>query len=253
MAAVLPSEMYAQRIQQPLGRSVVAVTDGSGQSVLVSWRKLAQEPENCSYNLYMRARGASDYTKVNSEPILKTNYQAATASIPYGSELAVSMVSPDGAEGDKSAPFLFEQQAWGNVFFDIDFETTLRILQARGKYMQEACEAKPSGMISIMGATPEQLAAICEGSGCTVSNINSDSQQVISGTHEAVAKAAELATAQGIKNVVLQVAGAFHSPFMTPARERLADFVKDITFGVPSVPVLSNATGTFHAQVGDAI
>lgn len=125
MAAVLPSEMYAQRIQQPLGRSVVAVTDGSGQSVLVSWRKLAQEPENCSYNLYMRARGASDYTKVNSEPILKTNYQAATASIPYGSELAVSMVSPDGAEGDKSAPFLFEQQAWGNVFFDIDFETTL--------------------------------------------------------------------------------------------------------------------------------
>ena len=87
----------------------------------------------------------------------------------------------------------------------LDFETTLRILQARGKYMQEACEAKPSGMISIMGATPEQLTAICEGSGCTVSNINSDSQQVISGTHEAVAKAAELAAAQGIKNVVLQV------------------------------------------------
>lgn len=135
----------------------------------------------------------------------------------------------------------------------LDFDTTLRILQARGKYMQEACEAKPSGMISIMSATPEQLAAICEGSGCTVSNINSDSQQVISGTHEAVAKAAELATAAGVKNVVLQVAGAFHSPFMTPARERLTEFVKDIPFAAPQFPVLSNATGTFHANDGEAI
>jgi [acyl-carrier-protein] S-malonyltransferase len=135
----------------------------------------------------------------------------------------------------------------------LDFETTLKILQARGKYMQEACEAKPSGMISIMGASPEQLKEICEGSGCTVSNINSDAQQVISGTHEAVAKAAEIATAAGVKNVVLQVAGAFHSPFMTPAREKLAEFVKDIPFGKPAVPVLSNATGTFHAEDGEAI
>ena len=135
----------------------------------------------------------------------------------------------------------------------LDFDATLKILQARGKFMQEACEANPSGMVSIMGASPEQLAAICEGSGCTVSNINSDSQQVISGTHEAVAKAAELATAQGVKNVVLQVAGAFHSPFMTPAREKLAAFVADIPFGTPAVPVLSNATGTFHAKDGEAI
>ena len=135
----------------------------------------------------------------------------------------------------------------------LDFETTLKILQARGKYMQEACEANPSGMISIMGATADQLNTILEGSGCTVSNINSDAQQVISGTHEAVAKAAELATAAGIKNVVLKVAGAFHSPFMTPAREKLAEFIKDIPFGKPSVPVLSNATGTFHAEDGEAI
>ena len=135
----------------------------------------------------------------------------------------------------------------------LDFQTALRILQARGRYMQEACEANPSGMISIMGAAPEQLQTICEGSGCTVSNINSDAQQVISGTHEAVAKAAELATAAGVKNVVLQVAGAFHSPFMTPAREKLAAFVADIPFRTPAIPVLSNATGDFHAPDGDAI
>ena len=64
MAAMLPSCLYAQRIQQKLGRSVVAVA--GSDNVLVTWRKLAQEPENCTYNLYMRKQGSSDYTKVNA-------------------------------------------------------------------------------------------------------------------------------------------------------------------------------------------
>ncbi len=135
----------------------------------------------------------------------------------------------------------------------IDFDTTLRILQARGKYMQEACEATPSGMISIMGATAEQLQAICEASHCAVSNINSDAQQVISGTTEAVAAAAVKATEMGVKNIVLQVAGAFHSPLMQPARDKLAAFIKDIPFKTPTMPVLSNATGTYHTQDGETI
>lgn len=135
----------------------------------------------------------------------------------------------------------------------IDFETTLRILQARGKYMQEACDIVPSGMISIMGATAEQLAEICSVTGCAVSNINSDAQQVISGTTEAVAAAAEMATTMDVKNVVLQVAGAFHSSFMQSAREKLTAFICDIPFNSPTVPVLSNATGDFHAQDGETI
>lgn len=120
MAAMLPSCLYAQRIQQKLGRSVVAVA--GSDNVLVTWRKLAQEPENCTYNLYMRKQGSSDYTKVNAEPIVNTNYQATVSTIPYGTELAVTMVSPDGTEGDKSSPFLFQSHAYNNVFIDIDFE-----------------------------------------------------------------------------------------------------------------------------------
>lgn len=57
MLAALPANMMAQRLQQPLGRAVVAVTDNSKDAVLVSWRKLAQEPEDCTYNLYRRAQG----------------------------------------------------------------------------------------------------------------------------------------------------------------------------------------------------
>lgn len=120
--ASLPSCLHAQRLQQPLKRSVVAVNNGD--NVLVSWRKLAQEDEGCTYNLYKRSVGASDYTKVNTEPITKTNFQTTLSTVPYDTELAVAIVS-NGTESEKSAPFLFEQQAYRGVFFDFDFETSI--------------------------------------------------------------------------------------------------------------------------------
>lgn len=123
-AALLPGALQAQRIQQQLGRAVVAVTDKAKQDVLVSWRKLAQEPEDCSYNLYRRTAGSGEYTKVNATPITKTNYQTTRSAVPYGSELAVTIVH-GGKESEKSRPFLFKEQTYKDVFFDIDFETTV--------------------------------------------------------------------------------------------------------------------------------
>lgn len=124
VAALLPATVSAQRIQQKLGRAVVAVTDNARQEVLVTWRKLAQEPEKCTYNLYKRTQGAADYTKVNAEPITTTNYQTTRSVVPYGTELAVTVVA-GGVESEKSNPFLFRQQAYKDVFFDFDFETTV--------------------------------------------------------------------------------------------------------------------------------
>ena len=119
MMALLPSCLMAQRIQQKLERSVVAASrDGK---VLVSWRKLAQEPENCTYNLYKRSKGATEYTKVNSSPITKTNYSTSLSS---NTEVAVSMVV-NGVEGEKSAPYLYKTQAYNNVYFDFNFETKI--------------------------------------------------------------------------------------------------------------------------------
>ena len=75
MAAMLPSCLYAQRIQQKLGRSVVAVA--GSDNVLVTWRKLAQEPENCTYNLYMRKQGSPNLL---STPTTRPRFQ------PYPTE-----------------------------------------------------------------------------------------------------------------------------------------------------------------------
>ena len=131
----------------------------------------------------------------------------------------------------------------------LDFDATLTVLEARGRFMQEACAATPSGMIAIVGASPDQLKELCEKTGCTVANINSAAQQVLSGSKDAVAQAAEVAKELGIKRAIpLQTAGAFHSPFMAPAREKLAPVLDAIAFHAPQFPVLSNVTGQVHSS-----
>ena len=131
----------------------------------------------------------------------------------------------------------------------LDFDSTLTVLEARGRFMQEACEATPSGMIAIVGASAEQLAELCAKTGCTVANVNSAAQQVLSGSKDAVANAATVAKELGIKRAIpLATAGAFHSPFMAPAREKLAPILETITFKAPQFPVLSNVTGKPHSS-----
>ncbi len=122
--------LFAQRLQQPLARGVVAVnrsgstirsvTASGGTGNLISWRKLAQEPEGTTYNVYRRAAGASDFTKMNTTPLKKTNY--APASLTNNTEYAVTAISPDGVEGAMSAPFLYKTQSWPNVWLNIDFD-----------------------------------------------------------------------------------------------------------------------------------
>ena len=136
----------------------------------------------------------------------------------------------------------------------LDFESTLTVLEARGRFMQEACEAVPSGMVAIVGASADQLKEICSRTGCTVANINSAAQQVLSGSKDAIASAVAAAKELGVKRAIpLATAGAFHSPFMAPAREKLAPVVEKVAFSAPKIPVLSNVTGKPHSSDPGAI
>ena len=136
----------------------------------------------------------------------------------------------------------------------LDFDATIRVLEARGRFMQEACEATPSGMIAIVGASAEQLCELCAKSGCTVANINSAAQQVLSGSKDEIASAATIAKELGIKRAIpLATAGAFHSKYMQSAREKLAKVLKYIPFSTPRFLVLSNITGEQHKNDGEAI
>ena len=123
MAGLMPvQQLNAQRLQQKLGRGVVAVQRSN--NVLISWRKLAQEGDSVKYNIYTRTAGSGDYTKLTDEPVAKTNYQTSTSALPYNTEIAVTTVI-DGKESEKSAPWLFKQHSNANVFLDINFETKI--------------------------------------------------------------------------------------------------------------------------------
>ena len=126
---LIPVVSMAQRLQQPMGRSVVvtyrksterSVTSSGGNGYLVSWRKLAQEPEGTTYNLYTRTAGATDFKKVNAQPLKVTNYKPST--VASNTEWAVTAVSPEGVEGPMSNPFLYKTQPWSNVWFKFDYD-----------------------------------------------------------------------------------------------------------------------------------
>lgn len=128
----------------------------------------------------------------------------------------------------------------------VSFAETVRILAARGRFMQEACEANPSGMVSVLKLDAAACEEIAAETGCAVTNYNAAAQTVLGGTHEQVAAAAAAASARGGRAVVLKTAGAYHSPFMAPAAEKLAPVLAAASIGEPAVPVLSNYTGRPH-------
>ena len=129
----------------------------------------------------------------------------------------------------------------------VGFEDTLRILQARGEYMQAACEDAPGAMLAVMNVSGERLIEIAAEAECFVANFNSLSQTVLSGRIETIEKAEELAKEAGAKRTVrLPVAGAFHSPLMASAAEKMDLFLSSITLQEPHIPVISNVTGCVH-------
>ncbi len=130
----------------------------------------------------------------------------------------------------------------------VSFEQALRILEARGRFMQEACDERPGGMVSVMRLALDQVRAIADPCGLTVANLNSAEQVVLSGPREGVVQAEQAVKAAGGRAVVLNVAGAYHSPLMASAAEKLAAVLAKETLQKPSMPVLSNVTGRPHGD-----
>ena len=129
----------------------------------------------------------------------------------------------------------------------VSFEDAVRVLHARGRFMQEACEATPGGMLTIIGLTVDQAREIAAASGLEVANLNSPVQTVLSGPADRIAAGEAAAKAAGAKRALrLTVAGAFHSSLMKPAADRLAAFLEGIEFRAPAFPVWSNVTGQPH-------
>jgi [acyl-carrier-protein] S-malonyltransferase len=127
------------------------------------------------------------------------------------------------------------------------FADGLKLVSERALAMQDACEAEPSTMAAVLGLADEEVARICEETpGIVVAaNYNCPGQLVISGATEAVTTACDNMKAAGAKRaLMLPVGGAFHSPLMKPAEERLAQAIADTAFNKPMCPVYQNVSTT---------
>ena len=122
-----------------------------------------------------------------------------------------------------------------------DFETGLRLVDQRSRFMQEACESTEGGMAAIIGAEEQQVRDLAAAADVDVANLNSPGQIVISGEKAKIAIAVGMAKEYGARKAVeLTVAGAFHSRLMEPAFLRLSDVLARTEIKEPSVPVISN-------------
>ena len=125
---------------------------------------------------------------------------------------------------------------------------TARLLKTRGQAMQSAVPVGEGGMTALIGADIEQAEAVATeaaaaGGTCVVANDNAPGQIVISGTLDALARAAEIAKAKGIKRAMpLAVSAPFHSPLMKPAANRMAEELAKVTIRPLAAPVLANVT-----------
>ncbi len=126
----------------------------------------------------------------------------------------------------------------------------LRLVALRGAAMQSAAEMSRGGMVALIGADEAQANQVCadaaRGEVLVPANLNAPGQIVLSGHASACDRAAPAAEALGLKASRLAVAGAFHSPLMAPAAERLARALEAVEIRAPAFPVYSNVTAEAH-------
>jgi [acyl-carrier-protein] S-malonyltransferase len=133
----------------------------------------------------------------------------------------------------------------------MDFEDGLMLVQRRGAAMQEAADATPSGMVSIIGLERVEVEALCEkasgGEILKIANYLGPQVVVISGAIAACERAAEMARRLGaMKATPLPVAGAFHTEIMRPADQRCAEALARVPMRKPRIPVISNVDALSH-------
>ena len=125
-----------------------------------------------------------------------------------------------------------------------DFATGLKIVAERGRLMQQACDQTSGAMAAIIGEERATVQALCADFDIEAANFNAPGQIIVSGEKSKVAAAVAAAKDRGLKRVMpLNVAGAYHSRLMEPARAAFAAYLEGIPFAAPRFTVFTNTTG----------
>ena len=125
-----------------------------------------------------------------------------------------------------------------------DFATGLKLVEARGQFMEDACAQSVGAMAALIGAEENVVRDIAAETDVDIANLNSPGQIVISGEEERIAMALSMAKRLGVRKIImLQVAGAYHSRLMDPAYEKLGEALMHVVLQPAQFPVVANVTG----------
>jgi [acyl-carrier-protein] S-malonyltransferase len=139
----------------------------------------------------------------------------------------------------------------------LTFDEGLAVVAERGRAMQAAAEATPSGMVSVIGLEASEVEALVAeargsaGGTLEVANLLCPGNTVVSGSAAAIDALAKLAEERNLRAVRLAVAGAFHTELMRPADDALAARLKRVTVKPPRIPVWSNVDAKPHTDPAD--
>jgi len=124
----------------------------------------------------------------------------------------------------------------------IPVEEALRLVVLRGRLMQEAAQGNGGGMVALLGGDPVAAEQLAAEHGLAIANDNAPGQLVLSGPLSGIESLKRSARENGFKALVLDVAGAFHSPSVASARAPFLEALREASWSDPRVPVISGAT-----------
>ena len=165
------------------------------------------------------------------------------------SATCLSKEAPEGVAGHSLGELSALVVAAALTFLD-----ALSLVRCRAEAMEEACQARPSTMAAVLATPVETIEEICatisKEETVVVANYNCPGQVVISGTLRGVQSATEALQAAATRRVIpLPVGGAFHSPLMAPAQQKLSRAIEEAPFQRPICPIYQNTDGQGSTEV----
>lgn len=223
------------------------VFPGQGSQVVGMGKELYEQHDEAA-TIYRKASSELGWDMAElcfegpQEKLNQTEY--AQPALYVNSLAAMAVLARQGISGDVACGHSLGEYSALAATGAVSFNSGLRLVAMRGEAMGEAAATKPGAMAAVLGLEDGQVEEICAESGeVWPVNYNSPGQVVVSGSAEAVATAMEKAeTAGAKKTVLLPVAGAFHSPFMRDAADRMKEVLADTIFQEPLPPFFSTVT-----------
>jgi len=134
----------------------------------------------------------------------------------------------------------------------LDYDTAARLVCRRGEFIAEACAENPGTMAAVLKLPDGDVEEICKEASdvgpVVPANFNTPGQVVVSGSEEGVAEACKLAGERGGRAIPLKVSGAFHSPLIAAAGERMREVLADAAIEPPGCMFVANASGKAASQ-----